>query len=149
VPLSIGMAIRHRNPEAAARREPGFKRAAIIAFVLVVAGAVASEWETISENFADLAFAALALNVLAMTCSFGISLAARLDSRQATAVALELGVHNGTLAIAVGALIVDELTVPAAVYSAFMYLTAGLFARALYKRNMRLTDSGTAAPATA
>lgn len=139
VPLGIGMTIRHRNPELAARREPAFKRIAVGAFVLVVAGAVASEFETISANFADLALAALTLNVLAMLCSFAISLAARLDTRQATAVALELGIHNGTLAIAVGALIADELTVPAAVYSAFMYLTAGAFARMLLRRNQRLS----------
>ena len=41
----------------------------------------------------------------------------------------------GRRTIAVGALVAEELTVPAAVYSAFMYLTAGLFARALHRRN--------------
>lgn len=135
VPLAIGMAIRARNPEWAERHEARAKLIALGLFALVVIGAVASEWGTVQEYFAELALAALTLNVLAMACSFGISLLARLDLRQSTAVALELGVHNGTLAIAVGALVDDELTIPAAVYSGFMYVTAGLFARALHRRN--------------
>ena len=137
VPLAAGMAYRHNSPERAAAYEPTLKRVAIVAFVLVVAGAVASEFETVSENFTELALAALTLNVLAMGCSFAVAMAANLGSRQATAVALELGIHNATLAIAVGALIAEELTVPAAVYSVFMYVTAGLFARMLFRRNAR------------
>lgn len=135
VPLAAGMTYRHRRPQRAAALEPAFKRAAITAFVLVVAGAVAAEFGTVAEHFAELALAALTLNVLAMGCSFAIATAARLDSRQSTAVALELGIHNGTLAIAVGALVADEVTLPAAVYSALMYFTAGLFARMLFRRN--------------
>ena len=135
VPLAIGMAIRARDPDWAERREGRVKAIATALLVVVIAGAVISEWETIEENFADLALAALTLNVLAMACSFAISRAARLDVRQATAVALELGIHNATLAIAVGALVADERVIPAAIYSAFMYITAGLFARMLHRRN--------------
>jgi BASS family bile acid:Na+ symporter len=135
VPLAAGMAVRARRPEWTAAHQGRFRTLATVAFVLVVVGAVASEFETISENFLDLAGAALLLNVLAMAGSFATARVARLDLPQATAVALELGVHNGTLAIAVAALIVDELAIPAAVYSAFMYVTAGLFARALHRRN--------------
>jgi len=135
VPLAIGMWVRARNPGWAAAHEGRARAVATVAFVLVVVGAVASEFDTIRESFGELALAALTLNVLAMAGSFTIATLARLDLRQATAVALELGVHNGTLAIAVAALVADELAVPAAVYSAFMYLTAGLFARALHRRN--------------
>ena len=45
VPLAIGMALRARDPERADRLEPRIKRVALIVFVLVVAGAVASELE--------------------------------------------------------------------------------------------------------
>jgi BASS family bile acid:Na+ symporter len=48
---------------------------------------------------------------------------------------MELGVHNSTLTIAVGASIATVLTIPAAVYSTFMFITAGAFARLMYKRN--------------
>ena len=71
----------------------------------------------------------------AMTVSFSIARVARLDDRQSTAIAIELGIHNAALAIAIGASISTVLTIPAAVYSAFMFISAGLFARLMYRRN--------------
>ena len=136
VPVAIGMWVRARNDAWAVANEPMVKRIALVAFVAIVIGAVADEWGTVTDHFAELAIATLTLNVLAMTCSFAISRAARLSNRQATAVAMELGIHNGTLAIAVAVLIVDDLAIPAAIYSAFMFLTAGAFARLMYRRNM-------------
>jgi BASS family bile acid:Na+ symporter len=135
VPLAVGMRIRARRPAWAIAHEPRIKRAALVAFALVVVGAVASEWGTVTAHFAELAVAALTLNVAAMTVSFGVSRLARLSNRQATAVSLELGLHNSTLAIAVATLVADEVAIPAAVYSAFMFLTAGAFARLMYRRN--------------
>jgi len=136
VPLAIGMYVRSRATERVIAVENRVKRIAMVVFVLVVIGAVASEFELVTENFADVAAAALTLNVLAMAISFSLSRLARLDSRQATAIAIELGVHNATLAIAVAATLSTVLTIPAAVYSAFMFLTAGAFARVMYKRNI-------------
>jgi BASS family bile acid:Na+ symporter len=135
VPLSIGMWIRARRTEWALSHESSARRLATIALVLVIAGAVGSEWETITDNVGDLAAAVLTLNLVAMASSFTLSQLARLDRRQSTAVAMELGVHNVTLAIAVAALIDDDLIIPAAVYSLFMYLTAGAFARLMFRRN--------------
>ncbi len=102
----------------------------------MVAGAIAAEHEKALDNLADVAGAALALNVAAMGVSFSVSKLARLDDRRATAIALELGVHNATLAIAVGASLATVLTVPAAVYAMFMFLTGGLFAVAMHRRNV-------------
>ncbi|MBA2630716.1 MAG: hypothetical protein H0U84_06815 [Thermoleophilaceae bacterium] len=108
---------------------------ALILFLAVVVGAVLSEFEKVTENFTELALATLTLNVAAMSISFTVSRLARLDNRQATAVAMELGIHNATLAIAIGASVDDSLIVPAAVYSAFMFVTAGTFARLVHRRN--------------
>ena len=141
VPVAIGMAIRARREAWALTNEPRVRWVAIVAWLAVVVGAIAQEWGTVTDHFGELAAAALTLNVLAMTCSFAVATLARLDSRQSTAVAMELGVHNGTLAIAVAVLITDDLAIPAAIYSAFMYGTAGAFARLMFRRN--------AAPATA
>jgi BASS family bile acid:Na+ symporter len=135
VPLSIGMWARARDERRAAVWEPRLKRLASVVFVAVVIGAVASEWNTVTANFGALALAALSLNVAAMTVSFAIARAARLDDRQATAISMELGIHNATLAIAVGASISNVLPIPAAVYSVFMFLTAGSFARLMLRRN--------------
>ena len=135
VPLSIGMLIRARRTGWALRNMDQARRFALAAFVLVVAGAIVSEWETISDAFGEIAAAVITLNVLAMTVSFLIARAARLDNRQSTAIAMELGVHNTTVALAVATSVDDALTGPAAVYGLFMFFTAGLFARFMARRN--------------
>lgn len=148
IPLSLGMYIRSRSPERVAAIEPRAKAIALGLFLLVVIGAVISEYERVLDNLDDVAAAAVTLNVAAMAVAFAISRVARLDDRQSTAIAIELGIHNATLAIAVAATISTVLTIPAAVYSAFMFITAGLFARAMYKRNAAAAEA-TAAEAEA
>lgn len=137
VPLAIGMLIRARRTGWAVRNVQRARTIALAAFVLVVAGAVATEWETIRDAFGDIAAAVVTLNVLAMTTSFLIARAARLDSRQSTAIAMELGVHNTTVALAVATSVDYALTGPAAVYGLFMFFTAGAFARLMARRNAR------------
>jgi BASS family bile acid:Na+ symporter len=82
-----------------------------------------------------------------MAISFTVSRLARLDNRQSTAIAIELGVHNTALAIAVGASIATVLTIPAAVYASFMFISAGLFAKLMHRRNARLSEPATAGAA--
>ncbi len=108
---------------------------ALIAFVAVIIGAVASEIDVVLDNFAAVALATLTLNVAAMSVSFAVARLARLSTGQATAIAMELGIHNSTLAIAVAGTINIDYAIPAAVYSGFMFITAGLFARFMRKRN--------------
>jgi len=145
VPLSAGMAVRARRPDRVQELEPRFRKIALVAFLLVVAGAVIAESDKITENFTSVAAAALTLNVLAMTVSYTVARVARLENRQSTAIALELGVHNSTLAITVAAAVSTELAIPAAVYSVFMYVTAGLFARLMHRRNAEPAMAGAAA----
>lgn len=149
VPLSMGMSIRARRTDWAVRSERRAKQIALGLFVFVVAATIATESQAITDHFAELALATLLLNVAAMTISFNVARLARLDRRQATAIAMELGVHNGTVAITVGAGIATILASPAAVYSVFMFITAGLFARLMYTRNAAERERDAGAPVRA
>ncbi|MES2684803.1 MAG: bile acid:sodium symporter family protein [Pseudomonadota bacterium] len=135
VPLSVGMLVRGFAPAFALRIEPMAKKIATGFFVLVVVAVLVSEHDEIGKNIALVGPAVLALNVLAMTISYQIAKAAKLDSKQSTAIAIELGVHNTTLAMAVGAMVAPALVVPAAVYGVFMFITAGVFAKMMHARN--------------
>ena len=139
IPLSAGMYYRSRRTDWVVEHEPRIKKVTLTVFILVVIGAILSEFEVITEHFADLALATLTLNVLAMSVAYGVSRIAGLNGRQTTAISLELGVHNSTLAIAVATSIATVLATPAAVYSMFMFLTAGAFARLMWLRNGRET----------
>ena len=135
IPLAIGMYLRARSPERVEEIQGRVKQVALGVFLVVVVGAVANEFDKIVDNFTSVAAAALTLNVLAMTVSYTVARLARLDDRQSTAIAMELGVHNSALAIAVASTVSTELAIPAAVYSAFMFITAGAFARVMHRRN--------------
>jgi BASS family bile acid:Na+ symporter len=137
LPLSLGMFVRSRSPEWVDRYQPNFMKASIVLFFLVVLAAIISELDLIRENFWRVAAGALMLNVVAMTLSFSIARLARLSERQSTAIAMELGIHNGTVAIVVAGMINDELMIPAAVYAVFMYFTGSAFAYVMAKRNSR------------
>ena len=147
VPLSIGMYVRSRYPARVAELRDRAKRAALVAFVLVVVAAVASEIGTVLDHFTEVALATLALNVAAMSLSYTVARLARLSNEQATAIAMELGIHNSTLTIAVAGTIDLDYAIPAAVYSGFMFITAGLFARLMRARNAGLETAPDAAVA--
>lgn len=135
VPVAIGMELRRRRPLRVEAAYPRMRNVSLAVFAFVVLGAILSEHDTVAENAAEVGGAALALNVAAMSGSYAISKLARLGDRQATAIALELGIHNAALAIAVGASLADEVTIPAAVYASFMLFTGGAFALAMSRRN--------------
>ena len=54
-----------------------------------------------------------------------------MPGKQAVAIGMEIGIHNGTLAIAIASspLLLNDTTmaIPAAVYSIIMFFTAGVF----------------------
>jgi BASS family bile acid:Na+ symporter len=135
IPLSLGMLVRAKAEAWSLRNEPLAKKIAMVFFVLVVFAALFSERTHIGENLAVVGLAVVSLNVLAMTISYLMSIVSGLNGRQATAVSIELGVHNTTLAMAVGAMVSPTMVIPAAVYGVFMFFTAGAFARWMYKRN--------------
>src|SRR3712207_4345117 len=66
VPLSIGMLIRARRTDWALRNMHRARRIALGAFVLVVAGAIIDEFDSIADAFGEIAAAVITLNLLAM-----------------------------------------------------------------------------------
>jgi BASS family bile acid:Na+ symporter len=52
-----------------------------------------------------------------------------LDKSQAIAIGMEIGIHNGTLAIFIALSVIGNniMATPAAIYSLFMFFTAAIF----------------------
>ena len=129
LPVSIGMAWTARFPEAVSRIGPGISRIALILFAVIIIAALAKNWEVFSSNLGQLAPIALLLNLVMLGLGLASGRLLGVKHRDATAISIESGVQNGTLAIAVGSLVVGAdkqtlppETVPAAVYSITMYL---------------------------
>ncbi|MDE0391787.1 MAG: hypothetical protein OXI57_06935 [Rhodospirillales bacterium] len=71
----------------------------------------------------------LALNVVMMGLAFALAWLFATGPRQRVAISLECGVQNGTLAITVGSLLLEDtaVVVPAATYSILSLGTALIF----------------------
>jgi BASS family bile acid:Na+ symporter len=66
-----------------------------------------------------------------------MSILFKLRHQEATAITMEVGIHNSTLALYIAMTVLGsfELAIPAAIYSIFMFLTAGIFSVFLIKKN--------------
>ena len=128
-PVAIGMALRKRRPDLAFRLDKPVRAASAIFLFLVIAATVYSERSRLAEVFAQVGLPALVFNLVSLGVGFGVPRLLKLPERQATAIALEIGIHNGTLAIAVAHNVLQDATmaVPAAIYSLIMFATAGGF----------------------
>lgn len=137
LPVVIGMAVRARAPGfAAARVEKPLRLLSVLVLALLVAGAVVQERDTLVEFFAVVGLACLSFNLISMGVGYAAPIALKLPRRQAIAIAMEIGIHNGTLAIfiALNVLGNTRISVPAAVYSLLMFATAAVFAFVLNRR---------------
>ncbi len=138
LPVATGMAIRHFAPALAQKLELPARHVASLLFVLIVFGAVYSERENIVSYFAQAGLAMLCLNLAVMIGAWVLSSVTRLNDRQRTAIVIECGMQNGTLAIFVSATLLGNTTmmVPGGIYSLIMFFTAGAFMYLVLNRRM-------------
>lgn len=130
LPVGIGMAVRRWTPRFASRMEGPVRAVAVLVLVLLIATVVAQEWRTLVDYFAVVGIACLLFNLISMGLGYAAPRALRLPRRQALAIAMEIGIHNGTLAIFIALNVLQNaaMSVPAAVYSLLMFFTAAAFA---------------------
>jgi BASS family bile acid:Na+ symporter len=136
LPVMIGMAIRHFAATFARRMEKPLKLFSVLVLVLLVGAVLWAEWGVLVAYAATVGVACLIFNVVSMGAGYGLPLAIRLPRRQAIAIAMEIGIHNGTLAIFIALNVLESnlMSVPAALYSLIMFVTAGIFAWWLTRR---------------
>jgi bile acid:Na+ symporter, BASS family len=134
LPTAIGMGIRQRFPKTAHRLEKPMGRLAVIMLVLIIALLVVREWNKIPGFLVQVGVGAFLLNLFAILSGFFVGKLFRLPLAQQICIAIEVGIQNGTLAIAITAGLLNnpDMAVPAAVYSLFMNLTG--FGAILYGR---------------
>lgn len=99
VPIAAGMIVRRFFPDFAGRLVPYLRPVAFIILVGVIAFAVAISAEMVLDNLVRVGPAIWVLNVCAMAVGLGLGWAIRTDRRNAMTLAIEVGVHNVTLAI--------------------------------------------------
>jgi bile acid:Na+ symporter, BASS family len=142
IPIALGMYIQHQFPEIARRLEKVTNKLAVGFLVLIIILLVAKEWSKLPGFIVQAGMGVMLLNILGMAAGYAISKMLNLNIAQQICIAIEVGIQNGTLAIAITAGILKdaEMAIPAAIYSLFMYLTG--FAVIAYSKNLTSHSSG-------
>lgn len=136
VPVMIGMTVNRYAPAFARKFERTTRIIASVLFVVIIAGAIFSERTNVVDYFKQAGPVTLSLNLIMMALAMSIARMGRLGIRQQTAITLECGLQNGTLAIFVAVTLIGSkaMMVPGAIYSLLMFPTALLYLFVIMKR---------------
>ena len=131
IPVAIGMIIRWRKSELATRLDRPVRLMSAVFLLVVILSALVKERSNVGGYLADVGLAALAFNLASMLVGYVVPRVFRVERKQAIAIGMEIGIHNGTLAIAIAsspALLNNSvMAIPPAVYSVIMFFTAAAF----------------------
>lgn len=145
VPVALGMFVRQRSREFAARADRPVRIFSITILVIVAVGALLGERAHLGDYLEQVGLVTALFCLGSLTIGYLGARLMRLDGPQSIATAMEVGIHNTTIAltIALSVLGSTEVAIAAAIYSIFMYIFAPLFGFAI-SRNVRAAHSATA-----
>jgi BASS family bile acid:Na+ symporter len=128
-PISLGMFIRSKAPALAEKLNRPVKIASAIFLATIIVLTLFSEKEKLPLYFSSVGIPALLFNILCMVIGYYIPRYLKLEKAQAIAIGMEIGIHNGTLAIFIALSVIGNniMATPAAIYSLFMFFTAAIF----------------------
>ncbi|WP_199547272.1 bile acid:sodium symporter family protein [Streptomyces sp. N35] len=129
VPVAVGMAVRRRSAEFAARADRPVRIFSIAVLVIVSVGALLGERENLADYLQQVGWVTGIFCLASLTLGYGVTRLLRLDKRQAIASSMEVGIHNTTVALTIALSVLDstEVAIPIAVYSVLMYVLATAF----------------------
>ncbi len=144
-PVAIGMIIRRFAPGFADRMSKPVKVMSSLFLVLVIVVALFGERSNVPTYIREIGIAALCFNLLSMLLGYFVPLLFKISKKQCIAIGMEIGIHNGTLAIAIATspLLLNNtaMAVPAAVYSVIMFFTAAAFGFIVSRKHAPDTDA--------
>tara|TARA_Y100001934_G_scaffold272898_1_gene362130 strand:+ start:500 stop:1357 length:858 start_codon:yes stop_codon:yes gene_type:complete len=127
LPVGIGLMIRSRYRNFADSFEVTATKISTILFIIIIIGALLSEWNTFINNLTALGPAIILLIFAMITIGYNSSNWFNMNSQQAVTVAIESGIQNATVGITIGNLIINPetglsiLSIPSGVYGILMY----------------------------
>lgn len=129
IPVALGMLIKGRTPGFAAKMDKPVKIASAIVLVIIIVSIIMKEREVLMAYAGTLGLPVLIFNVASMAVGYYIPRLVNVEKRQAIAIGMEIGIHNGTLAIYIALSVVGNsaMSLPAAIYSIVMFFTAAIF----------------------
>jgi bile acid:Na+ symporter, BASS family len=124
LPVGLGMWLNKARPQLTQRLGGTMNILSVAFLAFIIVAAVLSE-KDLGAQIVIGGPAAVALNLCGMAVGYGLASGFRLPGPQRRTLSIEVGIQNGTLALAIalGLLESPRLAIPAVVYSLFMFLT--------------------------
>ncbi|WP_373000304.1 bile acid:sodium symporter family protein [Marinobacter sp.] len=135
-PVAIGMVVRTRKPDVARKAESIVSVFGGIVLAVLIVALVYGVRDQIWELLKQAGPATILLNVAGIGLGLAAGRVAGLTQRESLAVAVELGVKNGTIALMVTLTLLESsaMSIPAAVYGVLMFPIG--FVLAMYGRSI-------------
>lgn len=140
IPVAIGMMLKSKIPNLSVKLEKPLRIVSAIFLVLIIVGAILKEKNNVISFFEQIGFVALSFNVGSMLIGYFIPRFFKIENKQAIAIGMEIGIHNGTFAIYIALSVIGNsaMSIPPAIYSLIMFFTAAIFG---YLVNMKKGNS--------
>jgi len=141
IPVTLGMLIKSKNPLLSEKLDKPVKMISAIFLVIVILAAILAEKDKIVSYFQEVGLSALIFNVSSMLVGYFVPLMLKVPKKQAIAIGMEIGIHNGTLAIFIAISVIGSqiISIPAAVYSIIMFFTAAIFGFLVSRNQVQTT----------
>ncbi len=131
IPISIGMLLHHYLPKLTITLEKGVKWLSLFFLGLIIVGLLLKERENVGAFFLQVGGVTLSLNILTMALGYTLAQIFELNQPSSKSITVEVGIQNGTLAIAIASsptlLNMPSMAIPAAIYSLIMFATSAVF----------------------
>ncbi len=129
VPVTIGMLIKSKAPQFASKMDKPVKIISALLLVVIIVSVTLREKQMLIDHFAQLGIPVLLFNILSLAIGFYLPQLFKVERKQAIAIGMEIGIHNGTLAIYIALNVLNNSTmsIPPAIYSLLMFFTAAAF----------------------
>lgn len=144
VPVAAGMAIRYFRPAAAERLTPWLRPASLVVLVAVIGFSLLVSARLVLDNLLYAGPAAFVLNATSMALGVAIARLLRLNRPDTLTVAIEVGIHNATMATFLSLSILKDiaLAITPTIYGAIMVINAGLLVQLFKAMAARRATAG-------
>lgn len=129
VPVAIGMLIKNKAPLFAEKMNKPVKIVSAFLLIIIIVSVTVREKQVLMDHSAQLGLPVLLFNILSLATGYYLPRLFNVDKKQAIAIGMEIGIHNGTLAIYIALNVLNNsaMSIPPAIYSLLMFFTAAAF----------------------
>ena len=141
VPVSLGLYINTKYNNISRSFTPIANKISTFLFIIIVLGALASEWDTFVQNLSLLGPSIIALIISMLLIGYNSPKIFSIGKKKSITIAIESGIQNATVGITIGNIILSQsngisiLSLPSGVYGILMYIVCLPFIFLFLKQN--------------